>query len=161
MNKDYYFVLVTSDKCPHCSSFKTNVLPSLQNEIILNHKNIEWIHINLPTYEFNETGYPKGIRSIIGWYPIMILIPADLWNKGDLTQEYNRVRIFNGKIQTVLSNSNTPRITSAMSSDYEPSIKGIKTWLETCKTMKSNSVSIDKDRMKFKGRERKLIKFNY
>jgi hypothetical protein len=160
---DFHFVLVTSDRCPHCTVFKSSILPSLQNEIIFKYKNVQWIHINLPNYDFVETGYPKGIKNIIGWFPIMLLIPSDLWDRGDLTDEYDRIKIFNGKIQTTVSNiTNLPKVTVVMTKDYDPNLNGIKKWLDTYVASKKETSSMQyRGKMRFKRRERRLIKYNY
>lgn len=93
------FVLITSDACIHCSVFKQTILNELQERIIKDYKNIEWNHINIPTFEFKEKGYPKGLKNLISWYPILFLIPSELWDSGDLTKNLDKIQVLNGVIK--------------------------------------------------------------
>jgi hypothetical protein len=165
------FVLVTSDLCMHCSIFKQTILSNLQETIHLKYKNLDWIHINIPTFELQEEkGYPKGLRNLINWFPIILLIPTDLWENDDLTKGFDRIKILNGRIRNGRSE---------IERKYNINLENIIKWLnEELKnynffrnesTRSNNSeektiyqpfFSFQQQKKKQKFRERKLINFN-
>lgn len=163
----FKLVLVTSDLCMHCSIFKQTILNDLQETILLKYRNLDWLHINIPTFELHEErGYPKGLRNLVNWFPIILLIPTDLWESDDLTKGFERIKILNGIIKNGRSEINRK---------YNINLENILKWLN--EELKSIPVSDKSERVKTntevfekkhfqqqpkkqKFRERRLINFN-
>jgi hypothetical protein len=165
----FKFVLVTSDSCIHCSIFKQNILTNLQDAIVLKYKNqLDWLHINIPTFELHEErGYPRGLRNLINWFPIILLIPNDLWESDDLTKGLERIRILNGRIRNGKSE---------IERKYNMNLEDILRWVnEELRTMSTSDDMMRNENLRSRDfeeknsywrskkqrfRERRLINFN-
>jgi len=75
------FVLITADTCPGCVAFKRNTWESLKEQLEKDGK-VQIVTIEVPTTTSkpDTEKYHKDLPRFIGWFPNMILFPADRWN---------------------------------------------------------------------------------
>jgi len=81
MNQHPVFVLITADNCPGCINFKSRIWPSLKSKLESDGK-VQVVTIELPTTNSkpDPVKYHKDLVRFIGWFPTMVLFPADRWN---------------------------------------------------------------------------------
>lgn len=145
----YKIVLVTSDRCGHCTTFKKNILSDLQKKVFED-KRLEWIHINLPDFKFPEQGYPDGMKSIILWFPILFLIPKDVWDSRNLKNSFDRINIFNA----VYDNRSKRFDIAPPEKRNSTSLEGIMAWLNSCLGPKKTTIVEKPAEKKIKFRDR-------
>jgi hypothetical protein len=118
-SQGFVLVLIMSDACGHCRTFKNNELDTLRKRLYSEFKNVSLEVINLP--EFGSplpSGCPQSLRNIIAWYPMLILLTNEQWRTGTLSN----CMIFNG-----ISNPGAkPRYVSK----YSLSVDHIFDWIE-------------------------------
>lgn len=137
----YIFLIITSDSCGHCRSFKEQYF----NDMISNLKsvsNLNILHINLPsmknTHEYfinlkNDQIFKvlKGsvptinpnIEKAIGWFPEFMLISSNIWNSGGKLTGLVFNGIFNELGLTLQNNTGLSRNSKTICDWVKNSIK--------------------------------------
>jgi hypothetical protein len=117
------FVLITSGQCGHCVNFLKDGWKDMRSA--LEHLGtVKVKHIDLPKGgridRDSQTGekYPDDINRFIRWYPTILLVDGNSWERGD---KLDSVVVFNGVMkdgELVGNNSANPMTTS-----------GVKNWI--------------------------------
>jgi hypothetical protein len=118
-NSGFVLVLITSDACGHCRTFKSNQLDTLRKRLYTEFKNVSLELINLPSFSSPVPHqYPQSLKDIIGWFPMFILFPSDEWKSGTLSNYI----VFNG----IVKNKSKPQYVSK----YALNVDHIFEWME-------------------------------
>lgn len=92
----FVLVLIMSDSCGHCVTFKANQLDQLRKRLSKEFKNVSLEVIQLPTFSSPlPSKYPLSLRNIIAWFPMLVLFPMDEWRSGSLS----KFTVFNGIVK--------------------------------------------------------------
>jgi hypothetical protein len=75
------FVLITAKTCPGCLAFKRNTWDNLKEQLE-NEGKVQIVTVEVPTTmsKPDPEKYHKDLPRFIGWFPTMILFPANRWN---------------------------------------------------------------------------------
>lgn len=115
----FVLVLIMSEACGHCRTFKTNQLDTLRKKLSKEFKNVSLEVINLPSFSSPlPSNCPQSLKNIIAWYPMLVLMTDDQWRSGSLTN----YSVFNG----ILGQGGKPRYVSK----YDLNVDHILDWIE-------------------------------
>ena len=92
-------VVVTSDDCGHCATFKRLIWDSLKSKLLSNN-NIHLIEISIPRMKTPPgPHYPADLNRWIEWYPTILMFTPKSWNTA-MTYKSHPLEgvIFNGKL---------------------------------------------------------------
>lgn len=79
------FVLISAETCPACIKFKAKTWPALKDQLIKDGKvKVEEITLDQTTSRPDPVKYHKSLYKYIGWFPTIILFPAENWNNHDI-----------------------------------------------------------------------------
>jgi hypothetical protein len=115
----FVLVLIMSDACGHCRTFKTQQLETLRKRISKEFKNVSLEVINLPDFSSPlPNGCPQSLRNIIAWYPMLVLLTREQWASGSLSN----CSVFNGTLR--------PGAKPQYVSKYQLNVDQIFDWIE-------------------------------
>lgn len=121
---DFVLVVIMSEACGHCRTFKTTQLSSLKNRISKDFTNVGLEIIDLPSFSSPiPSKYPSSLQNIIKWFPMFILIDGENWNLSIKNKKniLSKFRIFNGTM-----NNGIPQYVPK----YKLNVDDIFQWME-------------------------------
>lgn len=121
------FVLVTSEGCPACSSFLSNVWPELKSRLS-----------SAPVSEvlhMQADSVPRDIAKYVGWYPTILLFSYQSWHSSEQPQGEVFGGFFDGdKVEL---------------GDFRPTTDNVIEWVKECASRLTSSSKAPKRKYLF------------
>lgn len=101
---DLVLVFYKSEACGHCLRL-AELWPEIEKEVVKNYPKVKPVIVTAKKLdgEFDYNKFPKGLLKFRAWFPMILLIPAEDWNKAmtmlgpNSSYNFDRVSIMNGK----------------------------------------------------------------